>query len=90
MSAMHIFEDSPFKKSVKKLHSNQKQDLYEAIQKLMEDPNLGQSSDLIGIRVYKFRMANQLTLLAYSYENDCLNLYALGSHENFYRDLKKI
>jgi hypothetical protein len=47
--------------------------------------------DLNGIRVYKFRMVNQLALLAYEYDdaNDRLTLLAYGSHENFYRDLKK-
>jgi len=46
--------------------------------------------DLNGIRVYKFHMVNKLALLAYEYNdvNDRLTLYAFGSHENFYRDLK--
>jgi hypothetical protein len=36
-------------------------------------------------------MINQLTLLAYSYDGSVLTLtlLAIGSHENFYRDLKK-
>jgi hypothetical protein len=35
-------------------------------------------------------MNNQLTLLAYSYEEQIitLTLLALGGHENFYRDIK--
>ncbi len=35
-------------------------------------------------------MTNQLVLLAYSFdlEEEVLVLLALGSHENFYRDLK--
>jgi mRNA-degrading endonuclease YafQ of YafQ-DinJ toxin-antitoxin module len=35
-------------------------------------------------------MVNQLALLAYTYEDNrlILTLLALGSHENFYRDLK--
>jgi hypothetical protein len=35
-------------------------------------------------------MNNQLTLLGYSYEGEIvtLNLLAVGSHENFYRDIK--
>ena len=58
----------------------------------MQDPLIGdqKSGDLNGIRVYKFKMVNQLRLLAYSYEDDVLTLtlIALGSQENFYRDLK--
>ena len=49
------------------------------------------SGDLGCVRVYKFKMVNQLNLLAYSYEGEVLtlSLLALGSHENFYRDLKQ-
>ena len=59
----------------------------------MNDPSLGEMKvgDIAGIRVYKFKMVKQLTLLAYTFEEDIitLTLLALGSHENFYRDLKK-
>jgi len=36
-------------------------------------------------------MVKQLALLAYEYDDasDTLTLLAFGSHENFYRDLKK-
>jgi len=36
-------------------------------------------------------MVHQLTLLAYNYDetDENFTLLALGSHENFYRDLKK-
>ena len=59
----------------------------------MEDPLTGEQKKgyLLFLRVYKFKMVKQLTLLGYSYENDSdvLELIALGSHENFYRDVKK-
>lgn len=47
--------------------------------------------DLNGVQVYKFKMVNQLTLLAYEFYGDKLQLIliAFGTHENFYRDLKK-
>lgn len=90
---MRILEDSPFKKAVKRLHDNQKRDLFEAIQAIMEQPAIGKEKvgDLTGMRVYKFRMVNQLTLIAYKYEEESatLKLFAVGSHENFYRDLKR-
>lgn len=37
------------------------------------------------MQVYKFKMVNQLTLLAYQYEDEqlILTLLMLGSHENF-------
>ena len=59
----------------------------------MQDPLIGdrKSGDLGGVRVYKLQMVNQENLLAYSYEDEVLTLrlLALGSHENFYRDLKQ-
>ena len=63
------------------------------MQLLMGDPLIGDSKagDFTGVRVYKFKMVNQLNLLAYIYENQILNLtlLAIGSHEIFYRDLKQ-
>ena len=88
-----VLQTPSFKKSVKKLKSNQKRDLDEAIKRLMLDPEMGakKRGDLGYLRVLKFQMAKQLTLLAYSYENGSvtLELLMLGTHENFYRDLKR-
>ena len=89
---MQIDQARSFRESVKRLHSNQKQALDEAIRSLIADPAIGQikAGDLAGLRVYKFRMVGQLTLLAYRFDESGrrLLLEALGSHENFYRDLK--
>ena len=88
-----VLQTPSFKKAVKKLHKNQKMELDSAIKKLIENPLLGdqKKGDLIFLRVYKFKMLKQLTLLGYSYEDGAvtLELIALGSHENFYRDVKK-
>lgn len=89
-----VLQTPTFKKAVKKLHKNQKADLDNAVKELMEDPLLGEQKkgDLSFLRVHKFKMVKQLTLLGYSYEDGTvtLELMALGSHENFYRDVKKI
>lgn len=89
---MIVRQTSLFAKTVKKLHANQKKDLDTAISELMDSPVLGElkKGDLAGVRVFNFRMNNQETLLAYSWEEDMrmLNLLVLGMHENFYRDLK--
>ena len=88
-----VLQTPVFKKAVKKLHKNQKKDLDKAIRILMKTPLSGEQKKggLRFLRVYKFKMARQLTLLGYSYENDSviLELIALGAHENFYRDIKK-
>jgi len=45
--------------------------------------------DLGGVQVYKFKSQTQQILLAYEVTDATLYLYSFGSHENFYRDLKK-
>ena len=89
---MTIFQTKAFSKAAKKLKANQKADLDAAVRALVSNPDLGdqKKGDLAGIRVHKFHMVNQLALLAYSYDETeiRLNLLALGSHENFYRDMK--
>ncbi|WP_416307518.1 type II toxin-antitoxin system RelE/ParE family toxin [Neptunicella sp. SCSIO 80796] len=88
-----VLQTQNFNKAVKKLHQNQKKDLDSAVKVLMEEPMLGEpkKGDLSFLRVHKFKMVKQLTLLGYSYEDGTmvLELIALGSHENFYRDIKK-
>ena len=83
-----------FKKAVKKLKANQKSDLDKAVKELLEDPFIGKlkKGDLSDLRVHKFKMAKQLTLLGYKYEDGefVLRLITFGSHENFYRDVKKL
>lgn len=89
-----VLQTPSFKRAVKKLHKNQKHDLDNAIRDLLNDPYLGEQKkgDLSFLRVHKFKMVKQLTLLGYSYEDGTviLELIALGSHENFYRDIKKV
>ena len=88
-----VLQSQQFARAVNKLHVNEKSALDKAVQVLMQDPLIGdhKSGDLNGIQVYKFKMANQLRILAYSYEDNVLTLtlLPLGSHENFYRDLKQ-
>ena len=87
-----VLQTPSFKRAVKKLHANQKSDLDNAVRVIMEDPFIGElkKGDLSFLRVHKFKMVKQLTLLGYSYQDSVmtLELMALGSHENFYRDIK--
>ena len=88
---MKVLQTNNFKKTVKKLQPNQKRDLDKAIKKLINQPSLGslKSGDLKGVRVYKFKLLNQLALLAYTCSGKTFILLAFGGHENFYRNLKK-
>ncbi|MBF0148211.1 MAG: type II toxin-antitoxin system RelE/ParE family toxin [Magnetococcales bacterium] len=90
---MRILQSRIFKNSVKQLHANQKRDLDDAVRVIMADPTRGEAKvgDLAGVRVHKFKMSKQPTLMAYEWnsEADAIILLALGSHENFYRDLKR-
>ena len=90
---MKILQTNRFKKIVKKLHPNQKADLYKAIQVVAKDPTIGTAKvgEIAGTLVYKFKMTEQETLLAYTYKKQTitLTLLDLGTHENFYRGLKR-
>ena len=90
---MKVIQTRTFSKALKKLHANQKKALDAAVKVVMADPSIGErkTGDFTGVFVYKFKMAKHMTLLAYSYEHKIvtLTLLALGSHENFYRDLKR-
>ena len=93
MANIRVIQSKSFGKAVKKLKANQKIDLDKAVKHLMENPLAGtqKKGDLAYLRVYKFQMVNQLTLLGYSYLDKqlTLELINIGSHENFYRDLKR-
>lgn len=89
---MQILQKTSFHRAYKKLKPNQKKDADKAIRMIMANPLIGvqKKGDLADVFVFKFKMVHQLTLLAYTFENDklILTLLAIGSHENFYRDLK--
>ncbi|WP_440682335.1 type II toxin-antitoxin system RelE/ParE family toxin [Cysteiniphilum halobium] len=89
-----INQTNAFKKSVKKLSKQDKKTLDDEVRALCQNPLLGEQKkgDLIFLRVHKFKMNRQLMLLGYTYEEEkiTLTLLKLGSHENFYRDIKRI
>lgn len=93
MIQMNIQQTHDFARIAKKLSKQQKLELDEAVKVVVAKPEIGEmkQGDLAGVQVYKFRMNNQLALLAYRFEAEIVTLYLLkiGSHENFYRDLKR-
>ena len=89
---MRLLVTPTFIRATKKLHPPQKLELDAALRVISANPAIGEAKvgDLVGIRVYKFRLGNQMCLLAYRIlDEESLKLITLGSHENFYRDLKR-
>jgi len=91
MAAIQVLQAAAFRRAYKRLHLNQKADVDDAVAAIVIDPTLGEAKkgDLAGVFVYKFKCAGQLTLLAYEYDPTTRLLLLLGSHENFYRELKR-
>ena len=90
---MKVLQSAVFRRTIKKLHKNQKSGLDRAVRKLIKDPEAGQTKkgDRAGVRVYKFKVKTQQYLLAYTIETrkPTMTLLALGTHENFYRNIKR-
>lgn len=89
--SVQILQSALFKRAYKRLHPNQKADVDDAINAIVVDPTLGEAKkgDLAGVFVYKFKCNGQLALLAYEYDPSSRLLLLVGSHENFYRSLKR-
>lgn len=86
-----IIQSPVFSKQKKKLNSKQIKELDAAVRLIFSNPASGEmkTGDLRDVQVYKYRADNKQMLLAYEVNGTTLFLYSLGSHENFYRDLKK-
>jgi len=88
----------PFAQFVKKAHKPLQLAIEDAVEMVRDSPEIGEMKvgNLAGIRVYKFRFSRQEYLMAYRPLRNGLQLeilvidfYQVGSHENFYEDLKK-
>ncbi|MEX2515326.1 MAG: type II toxin-antitoxin system RelE/ParE family toxin [Gammaproteobacteria bacterium] len=90
---MKVQQTRLFARAAKKLHPGDKQRLDTAVRHLLETPESCElkRGDLSGVRVYKFNIQNQQILLGYLVDktNSRLTLVSVGSHENFYRDMKQ-
>lgn len=73
---MNVVQTNLFMKALKKLHANQKADLDKAVKAIMNDPDIGQpkTADLSNVLIYKFKLVKQLTLLAYTYDDQTITL----------------
>ena len=90
---MKLIATPRFTRATKKLHAEEKITLDEAVSAIAANPAIGEikKGDLAGVQVYKFWLKARLVLLAYRVvqDEDAIKLLAFGSHENFYRDLKR-
>ncbi len=91
MVEIHVQQTNAFLRAYKKLHNNQKDAVDQAVMDIVRDSALGEAKkgDLSGIYVYKFDCVNQLFLLAYEFDPTTRILLLVGTHENFYRNLKR-
>jgi hypothetical protein len=89
--SVQVLQTAAFSRAYKKLYKNQKVDVDDAVEAIIKTPDIGEPKrgDLAGVYVYKFKSNSQLMLLAYEYDPETRMLLLLGSHENFYRDLKR-
>ncbi len=88
---IQVLQTPLFKRRKKKLYKWKITILDGEINKIVMNPTIGQmkKGDLTGVYVHKFKMKKDLFLLAYTFDPATRTLIMLGSHENFYRDLKK-
>lgn len=87
---MKIFQSRIFENKVKKFSKQEKEILDEEIKKIIENLLLGneKKGDLRGMYVHKFKIKAIQYLLSYRMIKADLELIMIGSHENYYRDLK--
>jgi mRNA-degrading endonuclease RelE of RelBE toxin-antitoxin system len=88
---INFVQKPAFRKTYKRLQPKEKEIVDDAIQTIIQNPKIGQlkKGDLLGLSVYKFKLNKQEKLLAYTFSKRQILLISLGTHENFYRDLKK-
>jgi mRNA-degrading endonuclease RelE of RelBE toxin-antitoxin system len=91
--AHSVIQTRRFARQYKKLNDNIVKDVDEAVGIISNTPAIGEKKkgDLAALLVYKFKSNGQLYLLGYSLDDGLRLIYleAIGSHENFYRDIKR-
>jgi mRNA interferase RelE/StbE len=72
------------------MSKSEKDALDREVRNIAENPNIGEEKkgDLKGVFVHKFKFKTNQYLLAYRKAGTDLEIVMIGSHENYYRDLK--
>jgi mRNA-degrading endonuclease RelE of RelBE toxin-antitoxin system len=88
---MAIYFKSAFRNFLKKQNRPFQLVIRDEVEKVVDDPALGESKkgDLANLMVHKFRFKRQEYLIGYRLEEEDVIFYMIGTHENFYRDLKR-
>ncbi|AYA42203.1 type II toxin-antitoxin system RelE/ParE family toxin [Xenorhabdus nematophila] len=90
---LQVYETRRFAKALSKLPENLLSVIEDEIEKIIDNPKIGElkKGDLDFLRVHKFLLNSQLTLLGYCWKGEKIELYLLdiGSHENFYQEQKR-
>lgn len=91
MADVAVLQMPAFKRAYKKLVATHRAVVDDAVRQIVADPDIGEvkKGDLAGVYDYKFFLNRQQMLLAYEWDPGKRVLLLLGSHENFYRDLKR-
>jgi mRNA-degrading endonuclease RelE of RelBE toxin-antitoxin system len=94
---LSILATPTFAKAIRKLHAKDKIVVDKAVKAIATSPAIGEEKkgDLAGIFVYKFKISEQEVLLAYQLHPNKVSpvsilLFSIGSHENFYTELKRL
>lgn len=89
-----VYESSRFAKALGRLSEGQLMLVEDQIELIIANPELGElkKGDLSYLRVHKFQLNHQLTLLGYSWAAQKIELYllSLSAHENFYQEQKRL
>lgn len=88
---MGILYKPPFKKFVKKQSRAFQLAIEDEVEGVRNTPDMGEAKkgDLTGLRVHKFKFQRQEYLIAYKEKSNTIIFYMIGTHENFYRELKQ-
>ena len=91
VTEVKVLQTNVFARAYKKLHPKRKDAVDKTVASIIQNPNLGEEkkSVLAGVFVYKFDCVGQLNLLAYEFDPSTRVLLLVGTHENFYRTLKR-
>jgi mRNA interferase RelE/StbE len=85
-----IYQSRTFENKVKKLSKHEKELLDVEINKIAENPLIGEEKkgDLKAVYVHKFKIKSLQYLLSYRMIKSDLELIMIGPHENYYKELK--